>query len=73
MAGGPFARLVACPICRSRAVRTYEGDEEDQYSCDDGHSFQIEWGRFGAPTMPEWPPVPETVALFGRSRDLGAH
>jgi hypothetical protein len=73
MAGGPFARLAACPTCTSRAVRTYEGKHEDRYRCDEGHVFHIAWSRFSAPTAPEWPPPGETNVLFGRNRSLGAH
>jgi hypothetical protein len=71
LTGGPFARLTACPICGSRAVRTFEGDHDDHYRCDAEHTFQIEWCRFSVPTAPEWPAPAELNTLFGKSRSLG--
>lgn len=61
MAGGPHAHEVMCPTCFfdnatvTRAVRTSEGVETDQYRCDRGHTFGIDWSR-GPATKPQWPP-----------------
>ena len=64
MAGGPHAQEVVCMVCFGddgkliRAVRTYEGDEDDRYRCERGHEFGIDWSR-GPATEPQWPPGPE--------------
>jgi hypothetical protein len=67
MAGGPFAHEVVCFECLDagqmvRAVRVYEGAEDDHYLCDQGHQFGIDWSR-GAPDKPQWPPPPEIEAM----------
>lgn len=61
MAGGPHASEVMCPTCFldesvvTKAVRLSEGVETDQYRCERGHLFGIDWSR-GAATKPQWPP-----------------
>jgi len=64
MAGGPFAAVVPCMVCMdehrriTKATRTHEGVESDQYRCDGGHAFGIDW-RTGPATEPQWPPDPD--------------
>ncbi len=58
MAGGNNAQVVWCQVCGARAERTYDGDETDEYKCQKGHKFGIDW-RGKAPTTPQWPPPPE--------------
>jgi len=66
MAGGSFAEHVTCMVCLddgklTRATRTLEGIETDQYRCDAGHEFGVDWG--GAPaSRPQWPPPEELAA-----------
>ncbi len=67
MAGGPLAREVACMICIDegrlvKAVRRHEGVETDQYGCERGHRFAMDFPR-GPATEPEWPPPPDVVAM----------
>jgi len=71
MAGGPFAHEVPCMVCMgdhdelTRATRVHEGVEDDQYVCDKGHRFGMDWR--GAPaTEPQWPPSPDLVAAFSK-------
>ena len=71
MAGGPLAQLVTCMDCLTegqltKATRTYEGDESDQYRCERGHEFGMDWSR-GPATEPEWPPSPELEEFAKRS------
>jgi hypothetical protein len=70
MAGGPLAEHVTCMVCLddgalTRAVRTYEGVESDQYRCDLGHEFGLDWPEIAAD--PQWPPPPDIAALVVRS------
>ena len=63
MAGGPFANEVACLPCMmddvlTKATRVHEGVEDDQYRCERGHAFGVDWSR-GAPAEPQWPPPKE--------------
>lgn len=55
MAGGLLAAVVPCFICGNRAERLSEGVESDQYQCEKGHLFGINWGDKPA-TEPQWPP-----------------
>ena len=64
MAGGKLAEQVPCMVCLgegklTRATRIREGAESDQYRCDRGHDFGMD---FPTPaTEPMWPPSPELV------------
>ena len=68
MAGGSFAAIVTCLECLyehkvlTKAVRVHEGIETDQYRCEHGHGFGIDWAR-GPATEPQWPPPAELAAL----------
>lgn len=68
MAGGPFAAVVACDVCRWRfdrwtvAERIYEGSENDQYRCAEGHTFGIHWRSI--PDHPMWPPTAADEAVM---------
>ncbi len=67
MAGGKLAAEVPCMVCLSdgvltRAKRTYEGDETDQYRCEKGHEFGMDFPD-GPPTEPQWPPSEDLVAF----------
>ena len=46
-----------------KAVRVHEGVETDQYGCERGHRFGMDFPR-GPATEPEWPPPPDVVAMF---------
>ena len=70
MAGGPLAREVVCFECLDegkvqKAVRVYEGVEDDRYRCAAGHEFGVDYRR-GPATEPGWPPPPELVDAFTR-------
>jgi hypothetical protein len=62
MAGGKLAQTMYCMVCLAehrklvRAERTYEGDETDEYRCEAGHTFGMDWSR-GEATEPLWPPT----------------
>lgn len=45
----------------TKATRIYEGVESDEYRCDKGHQFGLDWSH-GPATEPQWPPPPELVA-----------
>lgn len=69
MAGGPLAKEVMCMDCFgddvvTKAVRVYEGAESDQYRCEKGHRFGIDW-RGKPATEPQWPPPPEFLGNSG--------
>ncbi len=61
MAGGKHAEEVPCLVCLSdkgvltKATRTYEGDETDEYLCEKKHSFGMDWSA-GEADSPLWPP-----------------
>ena len=61
MAGGPHAETVACVVCMTdhrtltRAERTSEGFETDEYRCEKGHTFGIDWSAANMPAEPQWP------------------
>ena len=56
MAGGPNAAAMMCMSCGEKAVRTYEGIEDDHYHCEQcGVEFGVDWSR-GPPEQPCWPP-----------------
>ena len=63
MAGGPHAQHVVCMQCAAKATRTFEGQETDQYSCENGHDFAMDWSR-GVPEEPQWPPAADVLALL---------
>lgn len=65
MAGGPLALHVVCWECLdskvlTKATRVHEGVESDQYRCERGHVFGMDWSR-GPATEPLWPPPPELL------------
>ena len=63
MSGGPYAAVVTCLTCGSRAERLSEGFETDQYQCEKGHLFGVESGDKPA-TEPQWPPSEKIKALW---------
>lgn len=70
MAGGPLASEMVCMECLAdgvltRAVRVHEGAEDDQYRCDKGHEFGMDW-RDQPATEPQWPPPAEYVEMLKR-------
>jgi hypothetical protein len=53
-----------CMTCGGKAIRTYEGMEDDHYLCEScGAGFGIDWSR-GAPSHPLWPPTPEDLEMM---------
>lgn len=65
MAGGPHAQLMMCLVCLddsevTKATRVHEGVESDQYRCEKGRTFGVDFRR-GPATEPEWPPPPEVL------------
>ena len=61
MAGGPNAAIVMCMHCTGKAIRVYEGLEDDWYLCDEcGKKTGIDWSR-GQPEKPCWPPSPKEL------------
>jgi hypothetical protein len=56
MAGNEFTKVVPCIECGARAQRTGEGVETDEYVCERGHYFLIDWSHGPQPTAPLWPP-----------------
>lgn len=66
MAGGPLAQEIWCFECYAenritKAVRVYEGAEDDHYRCERGHEFGVDY-RKGPVTEAQWPPPKELVA-----------
>ena len=61
MAGGPLAAEVPCMVCFAeedrwtKAVRIAEGVEADQYRCERGHTFGMDFPR-GPAKEKSWPP-----------------
>jgi len=49
----------------TRAVRVSEGVESDQYRCEKGHTFGMDWHKGPAPE-PLWPPDPDLVEAFAK-------
>lgn len=69
MAGGPYAKAVACWRCAEQADRTYEGVENDLYRCNVcGYEFGIDFDNSGLPERPLWPPTPEERAAILQRR-----
>ena len=69
MAGGTIALDVTCMVCLSegqltRATRYEEGNESDQYRCERGHEFGMDWPT--PAVTPMWPPPPELMALLNK-------
>ena len=68
MAGGKLAEYVPCMVCLTdagqltKANRIHEGDESDQYKCEKGHKFGMDWST-GPATEAQWPPSTELQAL----------
>jgi hypothetical protein len=67
MAGGPNAKFVPCMVCLgdrllTKAKRTQEGVESDQYKCEKGHKFGMDW-RTGPAEEPQWPPSAELQSI----------
>jgi hypothetical protein len=76
MAGGPFAQEIPCFECLpqgtvSKATRVHEGVEDDQYECEHGHSFGVDYRR-GPATEPTWPLTPEQIAEIEAIEPEGA-
>jgi hypothetical protein len=46
-----------------RATRIREGVESDNYICEKGHDFGLDY-RNGPATSPQWPPPPELAAAL---------
>jgi hypothetical protein len=72
MAGGEFAKFVPCMVCMgngvlTRAKRTKEGVESDQYRCRKWHRFGMDW-RTGPATQPQWPVSDELRDAFSKPR-----
>jgi len=70
MAGGELAKNVPCMECLgdgllTKAVRIYEGCEDDHYRCEKGHVFGMDWRR-GPATEPQWPPAQELLDAFAK-------
>ena len=64
MAGGPNAAAMMCMSCGEKAVRTYEGIEDDHYRCEQcGFEFGVDWSR-SPPEQPCWPPSDEEREAF---------
>ena len=61
MAGGELANKVPCMVCLSAAKgltlaqRIHEGLETDQYRCEKGHEFGMDFSS-GPATEALWPP-----------------
>ena len=76
MAGGKHAATVACLVCLTdhgalvRAERSYEGDENDEYRCEEGHLFSIDWSA-GEAKEPQWPPSDELKAFAASQKTQG--
>jgi hypothetical protein len=71
MAGGALAAEVTCMVCLgdgqlTRAVRSHEGRESDDYRCERGHDFAMDWAS-GPAREAQWPPSAELVAFAKRS------
>ena len=61
MAGGPNAAIVMCMSCGGKAIRIYEGYEDDHYRCAScREEFGLDWRR-GPPKEPCWPPTEEEL------------
>lgn len=77
MAGGKNAEFVPCLICLaddallSKATRTYEGDESDEYHCEKGHDFAMDWSA-GPAKEPQWP-VSEALQMATKKRQKASH
>jgi hypothetical protein len=66
MAGGPLAQEIPCFECLgegkvTKATRLHEGVEDDQYECERGHKFGVDYRR-GEATEATWPMTPEQIA-----------
>jgi DNA-directed RNA polymerase subunit RPC12/RpoP len=61
MAGGPHAAAVMCMSCGGKAIRIYEGYEDDHYRCEAcSDKFGLDWRR-GPAQEPCWPPSEEEI------------
>jgi hypothetical protein len=71
MAGGINAAVVPCLRYVGRAVRSYEGMENDGYDCSEcGYQFSIDWSHGGPPKSPRWPLSQEEEAAAHHFRQL---
>ncbi len=73
MAGGPNAAVATCLECGGPADRTYEGLEDDHYTCRAcGTGFQICFdpmaGGSGPPPEPLYPPPPGVAQAIRNRR-----
>ena len=74
MAGGKNAEFVPCLICMaddavlSKATRTYEGDESDEYRCERGHDFAMDWSA-GPAREPQWPASQALTEALAKRRN----
>jgi hypothetical protein len=50
----------------TKATRVHDGIESDQYVCEKGHRFGIDW-RGKPAEAPQWPPSPELVEVITSS------
>ena len=75
MAGGKHAEQVSCLVCLfdhgklTKAERVYEGDESDEYACEEAHRFHMDWSD-GEAEAPQWPPsedIVKTAAQHGQT------
>ena len=71
MAGGPNAEHVYCMVCLSddrqltKATRVHEGVEGDQYVCEKGHEFGLDWPE--PAEEPQWPAPQEIIDAVNES------
>jgi len=73
MAGGPLAQEIPCFQCLgegkvTKATRVVEGVEDDQYLCELGHQFGVDYRR-GPATELTWPLTPEQAAAIAAMAD----
>ena len=76
MAGGPLAQEIPCFDCLaegkvSKATRVHEGVEDDQYECERGHQFGVDYQR-GPASERTWPLTPEQIAEIEAMDPSGA-
>ena len=73
MAGGKNAEFVPCLICLAdeaqltKATRSYEGDESDEYHCEKGHDFAMDWSS-GPAREAQWPAPQELTDALAKRR-----
>ncbi|MBL8949518.1 MAG: hypothetical protein JNK82_01990 [Myxococcaceae bacterium] len=62
---------MTCLLCAeegkvTEAKRTYEGDENDGYTCAKGHTFSIDWSS-GEATEPQYPPSSDLMNALSKA------